>query len=106
MTVLPEPQKTGRGRREFIAGWISAAVAILAVYGLFQVSEVARYESWVWALAPVMFLASAWAVWLGLRARRDGEESGRWPAFVGFVIGGFYALMLLIALIGHLLGFE
>lgn len=106
MTILREPKKTGRGRPELIAGWISAAVALLAVYGLIQVSEVARYEPWIWALAPIMFLASASAVWLGFRARRDGEERGRWPALVGLVIGGFYALMLLLALIGHTLGFE
>jgi hypothetical protein len=53
-----------------------------------------------------MFLASASAAWFGLRARRDGEEGGRWPALVGCVMGGFFVLMLLLALVGHLLGFE
>ena len=53
-----------------------------------------------------MFAASTAAAWIGLRARRDGEESGTWPAFVGLTIGGFFTLMLLAALVGYLLGLE
>jgi len=53
-----------------------------------------------------MFAASTAAAWIGLRPRRDGEESGTWPAFVGLTIGGFFTLMLLAALVGHLFGLE
>ena len=75
--------------------------------GLFLVSDPGSgFESWVWFLAPIMFAASTAAAWIGLRARRDGEESGTWPAFVGLVIGGFFTLMLLAALVGYLLGLE
>lgn len=96
-----------RARRELIGGWVAAVIAVLAVVGLFQVSDPGSgYEYLIWYLAPAMFLASASAAWFGLRARRDGEEGGRWPALVGCVMGGFFVLMLLLALVGHLLGFE
>jgi hypothetical protein len=77
-----------RARRELIGGWVAAVIAVLAVVGLFQVSDPGSgYEYLIWYLAPAMFLASASAAWFGLRARRDGEEGGRWPALVGFAMG-------------------
>ena len=107
LTTLREPREKERARRELNGGWVAAVIAVLAVVGLFQVSDPgSRSEHLIWYLAPAMFLASASAAGLGLRARRDGEEGGRWPALVGFVIGGFFVLMLLLALVGHLLGFE
>lgn len=82
-------------------------MAVLAAVGLFLVSDPeSGYESSVWFLAPIMLLCSAAAALIGQLARRDGEEGGRWPAFFGFTIGGFFTLMLLIALVARLLGFE
>jgi hypothetical protein len=107
LTTLREPQERKRARLELNGGWVAAVIAVLAVVGLFQVSDPGSgSEHLIWYLAPAMFLSSASAAWLGLRARRDGEEGGRWPALVGFVVGGFFVLMLLLALVGHLLGFE
>lgn len=97
----------GGARRELVGGWVGAIIAMLAVGGIVQVSDPdAGTEYMVWYLAPVMFLACASAVWLGLRARRDGEASGVWPAVAGYVIGGFFLLNLLMALVSYLLGFE
>ena len=107
MTVPREPHELSRARRQLIGGWMAAAVAVLAVVGLLQVSDPGSgFEHLVWYLAPATFLACALAAWFGLRARRHGQEAGRWPALVGLVIGGFFVLILLLALVVHLLGFE
>ena len=106
MVMSPRSQEP-RARRELASAWSAAGLAVIAVAGIFLVSDPdSGREGLIWVLAPAMFLTSVAAGWLGVRARRDGEESGRWPAMIGFAIVGFYALAMLAALVGHLLGFE
>lgn len=93
--------------RELAGAWSAAVLALIAVTGLLLVSDPdSGREGLIWFLAPTIFLAAIAAGWLGLRARRDGEERGFWPAVVGLTIIGFFGSMLLLAFVGYLLGFE
>lgn len=107
MTLRGGPELLRKARRELVGGWVAALVAVVTAVAIFQVSDpLTGLEDLIWLLAPAMILASASAAWFGLRARRDGEEGGRWPALAGLVIGGFFLLMLFLGLVGHLIGFE
>lgn len=109
MTTQRGPELARKAKRELVVGWVSAGIAVVTVVGMFQVSDLFQASvtpSWMWVFLPALFLASTGAAWFGLAARRHGEEGGPWPAVVGLVIGGFFLVMLLLAFVGHLIGFE
>lgn len=54
----------------------------------------------------VLVLLGAGAVHYGRRARTEGRASGLIPATIGGFLAGFFVLIQLAALIGHLVGFE
>ena len=102
MTV--HPQTPGRARNELTVAWVFAVLAIGFAIAIFIVSE--GLEAALPFVVPAMFISSVVSVWLGLSARRHGLEEGAVPASIGTVIGGFFILMLVLGLIGHLIGFE
>lgn len=104
-TTAPSPGRTDNTpRRELTLAWVAAAVTVAAMAGVFIVSESA--EAALWLVVPVLFVAAFTALVSGLAARRHGEERGVYPALLGAVVIGFYALMFMLALVGHLIGFE
>lgn len=94
----------GRARNELAGSWVFAILSVLFTIAIFVASE--GLEAAIQFLVPSMFVCSVGAVWLGLSARRHGLENGAVPASVGAVIGGFFAAMLVLGLVGHLIGFE
>ena len=55
---------------------------------------------------PLAVVAALLAVWLGVSARRHGEDGGYLPALIGGGVAGFFLVMVTLALVGHLFGFE
>lgn len=102
MTV--HPRTPGRARSELIVAWVFALLAVALTIAIFVMSE--ALEAALPVLVPAMFVSSITSVWLGLSARRHGSEQGAVPASIGIIIGGFFFLMLVLAMIGHLIGFE
>lgn len=91
---------SSRGRVEFLWAWTSAAVMIALLVATFIAStSLAEIVSQI--LGPLTFVASVAAVWLGLAARRHGQEGGLIPAAIGALVGGFFLVMLLLAFIFH-----
>jgi hypothetical protein len=97
---------SSRGRVEFLWAWTSVVVMIALLVATFIASmSVAEIVSQI--LGPFTIVASVAAVWLGLAARRHGEEGGLIPAAIGALVGGFFVVMALLALIFHFgLGWE
>jgi FtsH-binding integral membrane protein len=91
---------SSRGRIEFLWAWTSVAVMMALLVATFIASEsMAQIVSQI--LGPLTVVASLGAVWLGLAARRHGEEGGLIPAAIGALVGGFFLVMVLLALIFH-----
>lgn len=91
---------SSRGRIEFLWAWTSVAVMIALLVATFIASEsMAEIVSQI--LGPLTVVASVVAVWLGLAARRHGEAGGLAPAAIGALVGGFFLVMVLLALIFH-----
>ena len=71
-----QPARTppsSRGRIEFLWAWTSVAVMMALLVATFIASEsMAQIVSQI--LGPLTVVASLVAVWLGLAARRHGEE--------------------------------
>jgi len=101
MSDTRQPVRTppsSRGRLEFLGAWTSVAVMIALLAATFIAStSVTEIVSQI--LGPLTVVASAAAVWLGLAARRHGEEGGLIPAAMGALVGGFFLVNLLLALI-------
>jgi len=58
-------------------------------------------------LGPITVVVGLIAVWLGLSARRHGEERGLVPAVFGAVVSGFFLVMVTLMLVLHFgLGWE
>ncbi len=55
---------------------------------------------------PLAVVTALLAVWLGIAARRHGEERGHLPAIIGGGVAGFFLAMVTLALVVHLFGFE
>lgn len=58
------------------------------------------------AFVAVLLLLAGLAIRFGRRARRDGRASGLIPATLGGAFAGFFTLLALATLIGHLFGME
>ena len=89
-----------RGRRDLAWAWVSVAVMIALLVGTFAtgISEI---------LGPITVVVALIAVWLGLSARRHGEERGLVPAVFGAVVSGFFLVMVTLSLVLHFgLGWE
>jgi hypothetical protein len=97
---------SSRGRIEFLWAWTSVVVMIALLVATFIASE-SMAEILSRILGPLTIVASVVSVWFGLAARRHGEEGGLIPAAIGALVGGFFLVMVLLALIFHFgLGWE
>jgi hypothetical protein len=85
---------------EFLWAWTSVAVMIALLAATF-IASMSMAEIVSQILGPLTVVASVAAVWLGLAARRHGERGGSIPAAIGALVGGFFLVMLLLALIFH-----
>jgi hypothetical protein len=97
---------SSRAHMEFLWAWTSVAAMIALLVATFITSEsTAEIVSQI--LGSLTIVASVASVWFGLAARRHGAESGSIPAAIGAVVGGFFLVMVLLALIFHFgLGWE
>ena len=91
---------SSRGRMEFLWAWTSVAVMIALLAATF-IASMSMAEIVSQVFGPLTVVASVAAVWLGLAARRHGEQGGLIPAAIGAVVGGFFLVMLLLALVFH-----
>lgn len=85
---------------EFLWAWMSVAVMMALLVATF-IASMSVDEIVSQILGPLTIVASAAAVWFGLAARRHGEEGGLIPAAIGALVGGFFLVMALFALIFH-----
>ena len=86
---------------ELLWAWFAVAVmGALLVATMVASGSMAEGVSQI--LGPLTIVASAAGAWLGFAARRHGEDRGLVPAAIASLVGGFFLVMLLLALVLHL----
>lgn len=106
--VLPDPAS-----HDLLRAWAAVIVMVVLLVGGFSIMN--RLE-WDPSFAVAMLVFGAFVVVLlllgmaafhfGRRARDLGRGSGVVPAAIGGAIGGYFLLLAVATLVGHLLGME
>jgi len=106
------PAKSEPGGHDLVRAWVSAIVLVALLGTMPLIGELAEDLSFgvevllLAAFTLVVVLFGAGAVGYGRRARTEGRASGLIPATIGGFLAGFFVLIQLAALVGHLVGFE
>jgi hypothetical protein len=91
---------TNRARGELTLAWVAIVGMLAMLVALFLTETMSEIYG------PLAVVTALLAVWLGIAARRHGEERGYLPAIIGGGVAGFFLAMVTLAFFGHLFGFE
>ena len=112
-SYMPVSELSAESRSTFIwrtYGHVAAAILLFAAIesylfesGLAEpLAQTLLGLNWLLILGAFMIVG-----WLATHVAHSTQSKPlQYVALVGFVVGGFFVLMLLLALVGHLLGFE